>query len=86
MVSAVGQTHQFQQFKGAVAGFLGVHARHQQGQFHVLYGVQDRQQVVKLEDKAHVLGSVIAAVVVRQIVEDYSVNEDLSLVNLVQAG
>ena len=56
VVLAVAQAHQFQDqfhvFPALPAGQLG----EEQGQFHVLKGREDRDQLVELEDEAHVGG------------------------------
>jgi hypothetical protein len=51
--------------QGAATGLAGGDAGDHEGQLNVLHGGQDRQQVVELEDEAHMAGAVLRLLVVR---------------------
>src|SRR5690606_18284804 len=71
--------------QGALAGGLRAGAADQQRQFDVLNCREHREQVVELEDEAHLPGPELGALVVRERRGVGAIDQDLALVDRVQS-
>src|SRR5436190_9537957 len=68
------------------ACFVLFHAREQQRQLDVLRRREHRNEVERLEDEPHFLGAVLRPLLVRELVDAESVDENAAAVDVVQAG
>src|SRR5215203_6162116 len=85
LVRLLGNSDCLQSGMRPSASLFGLRAGHQQGQLNVLDGGEDRDQVIGLEDEAHLLGPETGALPVRHPGDGLAADQDLAAVELIQA-
>src|SRR5262249_10985555 len=86
MARPVGAPNGFERVERALTSLAAVDSCDEQWQLDVLHGAQDRDQVVELEDESHAARAVVRALAIRHLGQRGSVDEDLAVVDRVEAG
>jgi hypothetical protein len=83
---AIGQADQFQCCLHAPAPLRLGQAGQQQRHFHVGFGAQHRQQVIKLENETDVSGAPVRQAAARQLIDTIAGDQHLAAGGLIQPG
>ena len=86
LVRLVREPHHLQGALGLSTGGFRLHAGHQERQLYVLDAGEDGDQIVRLEDKTHLLRPETGAFPVRHLAYGVAVYEHFSPIQPVQAG
>lgn len=84
MARPVGQTHEVQQFLGSFPRLRGRFSCDKRGNHHVLDGRKLRQELMKLEDEAHMAVAKFAELMPRQLLCLYPIDHHRPAIGLVQ--